>query len=1171
MFLSDLEIFGFKSFYKKTNIKFANGITAIVGPNGCGKSNIVDAIRWVLGEQKTSVLRSDSMANVIFNGTSSRQSLSMAEVKMTIQNTKNILPSEYSDITIARRIMRNGESHFFLNNTRCRLKDIHDLFMDTGMGADSYSVIESKMVEAILNGKPEERRHLIEEAAGITKYKERRKEASRNLLKVLDDLSRANDILIEIQKNVNSLSRQAAKTRRYNSLIQELREVELKVIFLEYNTTQKLIETKKTEVNNLLKNIEKSQLELGKTEEQLSISKANAAKVAEQLETKRQEFKEVDVEFNIKTRELAVSKEKIQSLDYQKERIQREIEESTTKRDELQLELESLEVRFEELVKKNSNSKYSLEEKQEQVNIARNNHERKRDELQQVKQKLNSQQDKISSLKNIIARNEIKLNVAFEAITNENKKIKEAESEIIQIQEKIAGLAQEQQSFNFDLAGAEKRLSQAVEEKKSIENSLYDLRQKVASTKNEISSKQSALSFLNNIREGNANAKMLLDNKEWSSVKPEILLELVGVDDDYRIAIESLLGEFGHTIICNSKEDLEKATILLQNNDRGKSNFIIRSEIPPIKKEKDLKDNKIIAFASELVRVDDEIRNYLRGLFSNTVIVKDKEAALEVLTSNSNLKMAVSLKGEIYSNLGYAKVGSVTKNEGIQVGKIERINLINTEINELDTKLEGLVNQIEEQEFQLAEIDINKLVAEVKEAELQIKQNEQKNSQFEIKYSSLEQAIENYKKNIETKNSDVVSIEEENKSYFFDIASSEEEITTLNKQMQDLTNEISELSDLFEKEMTAFRYEEIEYTKLSSEMQQSEREIKRISSTLDGESGRNEKRHNELISSAAIRDGIEKKIIDFTAEIDLLSERIKTYNEEILVTEIELKNQQSEIETISTDLNNKRKSMESLKDAEHKFELEVTNLNSKIEQLISRTVENYEVELATLEIEINEDFNLIESKALISDLKNKLQALGGVNFEALEQYEEESQRLDLYEKQVSDLQAAEKNLNQTIEEINATAIRNFKETFEKIRNNYQTLFAKLFGGEGKADLILESDDVLEANIRIMAQPPGKKPASIESLSSGEKTLTAIALLFGIYMVKPSPFCILDEVDGPLDDANIDKYIGIIREFCKETQFLVVTHNKKTMSNADFLYGVTQPEKGLSTIASVRMN
>jgi len=1170
MYLSDIEIFGFKSFYKKTHIKFAEGITALVGPNGCGKSNIVDAIRWVLGEQKTSVLRSDNMANVIFNGTATRSALSMAEVKMTIENNKNILPSEYSEITITRRILRSGESHYFLNNTRCRLKDIHDLFMDTGMGADSYSVIEHKMVEAILNGKPEERRHLIEEAAGITKYKDRRKEATRNLVRVKDDLSRARDILTEIQKNVNSLSRQAAKTRRYNQLQTDLREIELTIFYVEYGLYTENLLGKQKQKSEFEEQMAALNNEIEIIQEKAKVVKAEITQLEEGLSEKHLQYKDIESNFNTKNKDKAVSAEKLQSLKSTQKRVKDEIENFDNTKQNLEKELDSLSQKLAEMQAHLSNLSFSIESKQEEIIAARNSVDSVKDTLAQLRSKLAGIENKIQSHQSIIERNRNKIAGIENSIKLEEAKTIQTNSELAQIEETLAGILAKEASISSELQEAERNLNLATEQKSALTHQIDEEKRNLNEQLNTLSQKKSSLTFLQNIRESNSNSKYLLENATWSKAKPEILAESIGVDDNARIAIESLLGEFSHTIICKSKEEANAAGELLKQFDKGKANFVIKDEVPKLDAPEKISSDKVIGWASEITRVDDQTRYFLRHLFGRTLLVEDLENAENILKEFKAEKL-ISFSGEIYSNYGYAKSGSVTKNEGIQIGKNERIAKLNAEIITINEQIEITKAKLQELNNEFSDIDLNALSRAVKVAEEQINQNKYKHSQLLLKKESLEQANEMIATAIANKQTEIEEVRFEIANLNNEIEQFNSETAAIRKEIDSISEQLTETTDNFNSVTGEFRESELEYTKLKTEIAQTEREIKRIEQTIEHEITRNEVRHNELSNTKVLIETIEAKLIEFDKEIEDLAKEMEGFGGEIKIAEVNRKEHEKELDVVNSELNEKRKVLDNIKEQLHKIDIGVAHLESEQEHIVAKAAENYNLEIKTLEIEVAEDFNIKGSKILANDYKDKLNSLGSVNFLALEEFEQESQRLELFEKQVNDLEFAEKNLAQTIDEINQTAEKNFKETFEKIRENYKFLFQKLFNSEGMADLELENDNVLEANIKILAQPPGKKPVSIEMLSSGEKTLTALALLFAIYMVKPSPFCILDEVDAPFDDANVDKFINILRDFCVNTQFIVVTHNKKTMTSADYLYGVTQQEKGLSQIASVRMN
>lgn len=1170
MYLAELEIFGFKSFPQKTVFKFSGGITALVGPNGCGKTNIVDAIRWVLGEQKSSVLRSDTMDNVIFNGTSTRRPLGMAEVNMKIENTRNILPSEYSEVNITRRIFRSGDSNYLLNKTKCRMKDIHELFMDTGMGSDSYSVIELKMVEAILSGKVEERRHLFEEAAGITKYKQRRKEAGNKLNRVQEDLDRVRDIVAEISKNVGTLGRQAAKTKRYNTLLGELKILEMELLKHEYYEFNSKIKEFDLVHQGLENQIILFTNDLDTADTQYNLLKETYSSLEANYSATQENEKLLNNEFTNTKRDIAVAEEKKKSIFAAQERIKIEMQEA----DSLFARLQNEEKELAEQIFKTQEIKIEFEGlvdlKNENVKEQKIILDEQREDVNQVRQNILNIENKINNEKTIKSRSELK-KIGLDS------KLKANQEEIIvlngfiqQIEEESISLSNAEHSFNANLFEAEQSLNLAKEKKTHLNSLIDSIKQNLSNSKNQLGAKKATLDFLNSLTDSNATSKFLLDNKfKIEGFEPEILAESIGADEQFRIALGSLLGDSSHYLIVDTDEDAQNAFDFLIASGKGKASIVSKNSIPNLPIPKEIKTDVIYGQASELVRVDDKLRNFLRALFGNTVVVENKESAL-IAINEFKVDKAVTLSGEIYSNFGLKRGGGLLKDEGITIGKNERITKIKSEIKEVETEINNLNLTLEDNQEELKNIDISKLEKEFKQIENDIKNNNYKYSELQLKKQSFEQNLELIDQATQRYKNDIKEIDNEYESIDEVIAEHEQILNDEKSKYMKISEVLTLAENDYNKAAAEFREVEIKQANIKTEIAQFERDLQRVKHQIDNEINRSKTRETEISNNNIIIDNIDHRLINLTSDISELETKLNLVSNERQYLEEQKKDISEQLSAELLQINELRRNLDKAKDSIHKNELVLSDLNAKANFVTSRALENYETDITLEEFNPNSEFSFQNSKQEVAELKEKLSAIGSVNFEALEQFEEQSQRLDFYEKQVADLTESQKTLQETIEEINQTAERNFIETFDKIRDNFKYLFSKLFDEDGFADIKLGDGNPLEADISITAKPPGKKPHSIEMLSGGEKTLTAIALLFSIYMVKPSPFCILDEVDAPLDDANIGRFISMIRQFSDETQFLIVTHNKKTMEAADTLYGITQQETGISKIVSVRL-
>ncbi len=1166
MYLSKLEIVGFKSFAQKTALKFNGGISAIVGPNGCGKSNIVDAIRWVLGEQKTSVLRSDVMENVIFNGTKDRKPLSMAEVSLTIENNKGVLPTEYSEVTITRRLFRSGESEYLLNKNKCRLKDIIDLFMDTGLGADSYSVIELKMVEAILSGRAEERRALFEEAAGIKKYKLRRKEAAKKLESVVADLVRLQDILDEVRKNTNSLSRQAQKTRRYNTLMTELKGLEIQMLDYQYDILSKNAAVISSDMSELDKQKIKIKSELYSIEEVLlSLQAKHNQAEAEFAETHTTE-NVLLAKISQYQRDIAVDTEKLASLDKSKERIESEIADAELRLDSTETELHNIasqvsdkestiaqsELQFDELKAVRDKAATQLREIKSEVDKANETAY----SLQSAINNLKSQENRSIDRKQMLER---KIQGSFE----ESHRL---QSQIDEINEELDKAGDTKLSLAEELAEAENLLSVERERQSALQTNIDSLKLKINEKKHQLGSKNSALDFLKSMIDTNETAKYLFKSDNWCNSSEKIqLAEAIAVDDEYRTATLSVLNYIGDFFLVDSITEAKKALQLLQDDKKGRTAIIAKELIQQA-------PSKAISGKSlfDVIRCDNSTAQVLQNILGSCLIVDNLDAAISAVQSG-NCDYAVAMSGELVHKSGYILGGSFQKSDSGKLGKKEKMDSLKKEIVKINSDVAELDKQFDGLKFELSGIDIQSLTANVRSAETQLKSFEQKTAQAQLRRQALEQSLQLVSESNTRIDEEIADISIDIENFASQIAESAEKHSEVKQNLSAVQAQLAEAETELRQKEENLRAIEIDLTRLRSELSSLKNEQKKMLEQAMQLRSTIQRKHEELLNSDSQKSILAGRIDTNNSELsEVQSELDKiTSKMEILVGE---KNSLSEqLAQYNHSLTDYRKTYDSLKESIYNKEIKQSEINLQISSIREKMASEHQINLDEHISSVPENFDYEHNKSAIIDIKQKLSNLGNINFLALEEFEKESERLSFYENQVNDLYGAEKTLKETIAEINQTAERQFADTFGKIHANFQHLFKTLFGNEGKAELRINEGKLLETDIEIIAEPPNKRPNSIEQLSGGEKTLTAIALLFAIYLVKPSPFCILDEVDAPLDDANIDKFINLIKEFSENTQFLIVSHNKKTMTAANTLYGITMQEVGVSKTVSVSLN
>lgn len=1190
MYLSKLEIFGFKSFAQKTVINFNEGITSIVGPNGCGKTNIVDAIRWCLGEQRSGTLRSDKMEDVIFNGTSTKKPMGMAEVSLVIHNNKGILPTEYTDVTITRRIFRSGESEYLLNKNLCRLKDIVNLFMDTGIGANAYSVIELKMVETILSDKADERRTMFEEAAGVNKYKLRRRLALRKLDEVKADLTRVNDIVSEVEKKVNYLERQAKKAEKYSRISARLRELELDLAEREFALFSMQREENKNNRNEIFEKRLQLDSDLTKQEDELNSIKKKLDEIESELKEKRSAVQiQIEKIYNLQN-QIALSEERkkatLQTIENYKTELseldnQLKINENLIKENMSTLEdlvniISNKEDERRLIVSEVDKVKVNLEEKRQ---LLKNQRELLLEKVKEIANKENE----LLSLERIIA-------AKIESTDKLNHKIQTLTSNIAKTVGFIEELEQERNAAVERFQEAETVYNQKLKEKENLEKELNLLKGKELEERSILNGLKDRINFIqsliDNLEGVSKGAKALLENNDWNSGDKSLLAHIGSVQDDYRVAVEAALKNNLNTILIESLDDLQKGIDYLKTKDIGKASFYVvnhnfnsengilnwlqnfsaKRKFKAIENERDF-----IAWADKLIQSEKKWNSFFEKYLNKTAIVKSLNAALK-LSQKYNDFSFVTLEGDYVDRFGIIDGGSIPKIDDSVFGRKQMLQNLKTEFSEREIQLLDLKEKIDNTEAVLSSIDLKVLSEQGHLLQNDISNIEKQIAQFEYEKKKASDEIEKARSEI--------------KDLALELNNLYAEQSNLKMVLQMHTDEKLKADEDYVKLEVGYKYTEDEYNQTISNQNKLELEIERLSGekkNLENSTHRandsielikksKDKRHDEiknLESDVLLLENLISEKLPLLRDLELIKAQMLSEVEKIENQYLTLRN---EIVAAEDKLNALRKLREQYTDEIHNFDLKLNELEINISNLKHNILENYSVQIEKKEFENLNEFNFEERTAEVHNLKQQIKNLGPTNLLAYSEYEEEKQRYEFLKKQRDDLIESEKDIVKTINEINVTAQALFMETFEKIRENFIKIFRNLFNPGDEADLRLEeSADPLEAKIEIIAKPKGKRPTSIELLSGGEKTLTAIALLFAIYLVKPSPFCILDEIDAPLDDANIDRFTKILNDFSKNTQFIVVTHNKRTMEAAHTLYGVTMQEEGISKLVAVRFN
>ncbi|HLP16416.1 MAG TPA: chromosome segregation protein SMC [Bacteroidota bacterium] len=1177
MYLSNLEIVGFKSFANKVGLTFDAGITAIVGPNGCGKTNVVDAIRWALGEQKASTLRSDKMEDVIFNGTKSRKPTGMAEVSLTIQNTKGILPLEYSEVVITRRVYRSGESEYYLNKTLCRLKDIKDLFMDTGMGSDAYSVIELKMVEVILSDSRDERRRLFEEAAGVTKYKHRRKDAFRKLDSVQADLNRVNDIIKEVQKAVNSLERQANKAEQYNILTKELRTLEIELYEHDYASVIGRIGPMREQLATATEEKNKLSTDLSEEEAMLDTLRSELGELEDRLAEAQIEVTEQQQRINLAQQHRVKNSERTIALNNAIDRYEHEKIELRDQEVELQSRINDVTTALADTVSKVETASLQYASKKEELDEFTV-------QLDAKKADVKAQQDKVIALLNELSAKRQGYERAKARVENIAGRIEYSTeendvyaAEVKENAEIVAALLTQDREMRTRFSEADLAAHTAETKMHSLQKTIQSLKNRELELRGLCDRKRSRLDFLTHLVESHdgfsEGAKYLLQHDDWKSAMLTTVADSLSTEARYRLAIASVLGEAANYIVVSSIDEAYRGVEFLKQSGKGRTTFICLDRVPARSSNGRSASTHpgIVTWARTAVVADEMYAPLCDYLLDDVAIVHDVKSASAVLGDHPGIT-CVTLDGEVLTSAGVLKGGSVRAEDGGMIGKKNQISELQKELDGMQEQLTSLRDELAESEAALASIDVKALTQTAKKIEQEMTSVEMRIAQIEYEKKRIEENIQRNRTESERLKVEAAQLQNELASMQPEIEQLEMDKSAAEQASGASVSELETMEVLWGQYAEVANKAQMELLQLENDEKNFARELEYTHATIKNIHTTLAQRDIDVVTANKDIDRLAIELSENESELTRLNADLKKIAERRKVVENEYTTKRNQMHTIELKIKDERRAHESSMGLAHELEMKIAELALTAQNLIMRAKDELELALELKEYPEDDPFDLEASREQVRLHKEKLRSLGAVNFAAFDEFQKEKERHDFIVSQRDDLIEAEKTLLSTIEEINATAQREFLSTFGKIRENFITTFKGLFEEGDECDLKLEENvDPLEARVEIIAKPRGKRPTSIDLLSGGEKTLTAIALLFAIYLVKPSPFCILDEVDAPLDDSNIDRFSRIIRKFADNTQFIVVTHNKRTMESANAMYGVTMEEQGISKLVSVRFN
>jgi chromosome segregation protein len=1166
--LKSLEIKGFKSFADKTLVNFDENITGIVGPNGCGKSNIVDSIRWVIGEQKISHLRSENLDSLVFNGSKTRTASGLAEVSLTFENTRSILPTEFNTVTISRKFYKSGESEYRLNDVQCRLRDIQNLLMDTGVSTDSYAIIELGMVDDLIKDKDNSRRRMLEQAAGISIYKARKKEAKLKLDATEQDIARIEDLLFEINNQLKTLESQSKKAEKYLEIKREYRElsIELAKAALEgFNLTFKELTVQQQSETDKRIGFE---AEIAKKEALLEQNRLDFIEREKELHSMQHNFSDLIQVIRTKENEKNLALQRVEYLREKETALQESI-----KRAESQM------FGFEESINLTHNQ-ISVEDKElsnlsDQLNLLRTNVDEKRKVFDENRIALNNLRNEFHQLQRDQFNAEKKVAISDTSIQNIERAIHQINEERSHREYQIKQLENQkelkQKQLNIkqtDLQQLHHHHNLTRDQIHETQNLLEQLRSKLADESRKLDAKKNEHDLLKSLVESMEgypeSVKFLHNNSNWNYKAP-ILSDIIYVKEEFRAALENVLEPYLNYYVVNSLREGLQAVHLLDDNKKGKANFFLLDKINERNSGKNHAQPEGTIPALEVVEIDEKYQKLAEELLEHVYIADDEDAL-----KNSNGFVILEKNGKYVKGHHTLVGGSVGVFEGRKIGRAKNLEKLQKQIITQQQVVDEFVAEIQERNNELVAFNEELRVNTIEQTEHEIQQLNNEVFTLHNKLENLHQAENASDKRIQDFNTQLQQAQSS-------IASVKNELTTLNNNLVELNTKLEEAD-------AAYRTIEAEYNEINAEYNNINLQVTHQQSLVNALKQELQFKTSQLQDLRTQVETNSQQLTDTASNIISANDNLKNIDEEL----IELLRRKESEEQV---LNEADQAFYNLRNQLNIKEGELKNITKEKEQIelllgtVKDKLNDIKLHLAGMKERLNVEFKIhledildeprtgeapaeeLQEKA--DRMKKRLENLGEVNPTAIEAFEEMKKRFEFITDQKNDLISAKQSLLETISEVEKTANEKFLETFNSVRENFHKVFKTLFTEDDHCDLILEQpDNLAETGIDIVAKPKGKKPSSISQLSGGERTLTATALLFAIYLIKPAPFCILDEVDAPLDDANVGKFTHMIRQFSENSQFIIVTHNKMTMSTVDVIYGVTMQEPGVSKLVSV---
>ena len=1182
MYLKQLQLQGFKSFADKTVLEFMPGITTVIGPNGSGKSNIADAIRWVLGEQSMKSLRGAKSEDIIFAGTQNRKSLGFAEASLSFDNSDHKLPIEYAEVVVTRRIYRSGESGYFINKVPCRLKDIVELFMDTGIGKDGYSIIGQGKIDEILSNKSEDRRHIFEEAAGIVKYRSRKEESEKKLEHTKLNLLRIHDILAQIEGSIEPLKAQSEKAKKFLSLREELKGMEIGLFLQQIDSNKEKLE----QVKQDRQIIEATYTEKEEEAEKVKQEKEQVKKQVDSLIIEVERLQNLGFESSNQieklTSQISVAKERITGNDENKQRYQTEIEELKQRIVLLKEEQENKVSKRDMLMQNKEKFEKELEEKKQELQKLSQTLSDKEKQIEQKKQQVEQAIDKKYEVQNSINSKDI----LYENLEKREKTVKnEISTTISELDEARMNKNEVEQSF-LPLETKRNSLIKQLEEQKikqeESSKKIKSYNEQLVQMEYNLRMKDSRLKFLQETekeKEGyNKTVKSLLVDcekiQELGKGMHGVLANILSVEKEYETAIEMCLGAGLQNIVTESEQEAKKLIEYLRQNHLGRASFLPISSVKGRKLEKwDQKGIQgVIGLASDLVQYDKKYEGIVQNLLGKTVIVENIDTGVALAKKNHYGFRIVTKQGDVLNASGAMTGGSVST---------KTVNILGRgrEIEELQQQIKTQTKQFEQkkQEMEQYKQSIQSILKQVEEYEKQLQGQEIIYATEKQKVLSMEEMIEKLEIRLEKLKKELENLQEGKVKAVQEKEEKQIEIQDLTKQIEKNNQEIEEFAKSNQDKQSYIDDLNMDITNLKisvSSFEESENSIQELSERIDKEIQTNQ-------------NGIQNKqqqIETMKKEKEQLEQTIQVVYEEIAQIKKEVQDSGIKVEQLKQEREQKNiqftkleeqvtKGFEMLQEIKGqiiKIEVKEVKLAEEIEEIVNKMWEEYEITPNHAQ-EYSKPQNVMQTQKKVNQLRTQIRGLGSVNIDSIEEYKQTKERYDFMCEQRLDLENAIEKLRKIIQEMTLTMKEQFAEKFEQINTHFNEVFQELFGG-GKAQLILEDEsNLLECGIDIHVQPPGKKLQNMTLLSGGEKAFTAIAILFAILKINPAPFCVLDEIEAALDDVNVYRYADYLKKFAKQTQFLVITHRKGTMEAADTVYGITMEENGISKLLSMKLH